>query len=140
MCKIRFYAPFSVCKIFTHTMCKNESYTRKTVCKIKLDTYYVKKKLLQSSASIFFFCRFYNQGRSGYHCVSFVLHIELAGVILLFLLVVAALEYASLSSVICAGSVADCALKCPIVVPRLRSQALCIRKPFFFLCPFINLY
>ena len=109
------------------------------MCKIKFDTYYVKKKkLLQSSASIFF-RRFYNLGLSVYHCVSFVLHVELAGVVLLFLLVVAASAYASLSSVIYAGSVADCALKCPIVVPRLRSQALCIRKPFFFLCSFINL-
>ena len=110
-----------------------------SMCKIKFDTYYIKKKLLQSSASNSFFCRFYNQGLSVYHCVSFVLYVELAGVILLFLLVVAASAYASLSSVICASSVADCALKCPIVVPRLRSQALCIRKPFFFLCPFINL-
>ena len=74
-----------------------------------------------------------------YHCVSFVLHVELAGVVLLFLLVVAVSAYAALSSVICVGSVADCALKCPIVVPRLRSQAFYIRKPFIFLCPFINL-
>ena len=54
MCKIRFYAPFSVCKIITHTMCKNESYTLKTVCKIKFHTYYVKKKVIADQCLNFF--------------------------------------------------------------------------------------